>query len=149
MQQQITEARSILDGIRAELNMVRIGCGGLLRERPDAQAARLMARLQHADRLLAQAADSGRAAGAEIVAAVRRAGCSPRPAATTCEARPDPTRGYPGPTAGSVVNGQPVRPAAADQVVLSRPSPFFGVFATEYAEQLADAHAAGLGKEHG
>lgn len=148
MQTQISEARSVLDGIRAELNMVRIGCGGLLRERPDAQAARLMARLQYADGLLA------RAAGAEIVAAVRRAGCSPRPGATTCEARPDPTRGYPGPTTGSVVNGQPVRPAAGDPaagdpVVLTNPSPFFGAFATEYAEQLADAHAAKLGKEHG
>lgn len=142
MQAEIDKARGVLSGVLAELNLIQVGAGHLLRESAEERAARFTAKLLEADCLLAAAQSAGRKAGAAIVQAVRAAGCSPAPAGPVCESLKD----YPGPTAGSRINGQAFT-APAGQTVLSKPSPFFGLF-TEAAVMMADAHAAGLGKEH-
>lgn len=128
MQKQLTDAVRVLAGSRPELEMVAAGNGPLIVGGVEGVAARALARIADAERLIRDAQRSGREAANTIAGALRKAGCSPDPVAQTLA-------GYPVPADGARVNGQPVWAG-----------PLFGLLTTEAAVQMADAHACGLGE---
>lgn len=127
MQKQLTDAVRVLNQSRGELEMVAAGNGGLLVGGPEAVAAKALKRIADAERLIRNAQQAAKNTGAAIVQAVRAAGCEPAadPVAQTLA-------GYPVPTEGSRVNGQPVCRGRTFALI------------TDTAQQMADAHDSGL-----